>query len=447
MYPNLHFALKDWFGIDWQWTKIFNSFGLLMAVAFLVAAVVVHSEFKRRRLNGSFSPIVEKNTYGLPLDYKDLIVQFIVGFLIGYKIIGGIVDGGLMDDAPAYIGSKKGNFLTGVLLGAFFIYLRWADKQKELKKFPTPTTKAENVWPERRVGDIIFIGAIFGLIGAKIFHFFENWSSFIKAPLEHITSPAGLTFYGGLILAAIAILYYTKTKKIHWKHVVDSCAPALMIAYAVGRLGCQVSGDGDWGIYNSAYACTPQAKVILADSTYNLNKAVEQDKAQSATGLVRPHFEYDIKEFGEILHKPFVAPSFIPTWMVAMNYAHNVNEEGWKIGNSKEKYQTQLPVPVYPTPFYEIVMCTILFLILWAIRKKIIVPGVLFGIYLMMNGMERFIIEQIRVNTRYHFLGINPSQAEIISTVLFLAGIVVIWYCKKTTDDGQNRRQTIDDRQ
>jgi phosphatidylglycerol---prolipoprotein diacylglyceryl transferase len=434
MYPNLHFALKDWFGIDWQWTKIFNSFGLLMAMAFVVAAIVVQREFKRRRLNGTFNAIVEKNTYGLPLDYKELIVQFIVGFLIGYKILGGIVDGDMMNDAQAYISSKKGNVFTGILLGAFFVFLKWSDKQKELKRFPKPTTVAENVWPERRVSEIIFLGAIFGLIGAKLFHFFENWSSFIKDPIGNITSPAGLTFYGGLILAAIAILYYTNSKKIHWKHVVDSCAPALMIAYAVGRLGCQVSGDGDWGIYNSAYTTTPQGKVELADTNNNLNKVMAIDKSKTLTLSGRPHFDYDIKEFGKVLHKPYIAPSYLPTWMVAMNYAHNVNEEGWIIENSKEKYQTALPTPVYPTPFYELVMCTFLFLVLWAIRKKITVPGVLFGIYLMMNGAERFLIEQIRVNTRYHFMGLHPSQAEIISTILFLSGIAVILYSRKTNN-------------
>ncbi len=435
MYPNLHFALREWFGIDWQWTAIFNSFGLMLAVSFVCAALVLRSEFKRRRLNGSFTTETQKTLYGQPVQTKELIVQFIVGFIIGAKIIGGAISGELVKDAAGYIFSKNGKILPGLIVGAFFVYLKWADKKKEQKKYPTPAIVTEKIWPENRVADFTFLAAIAGLIGAKLFHFLENWSSFIKDPIGNITSPAGLTFYGGLIVAAVALFWYAYTKKINWKHLTDSVAPGLMIAYAVGRLGCQISGDGDWGIYNSAYASTPQGKVVLADTLYNLDKAILLDKKGGATSdfkITHSHFDYDIKEFGKVLHKPFKAPNFLPSWTVAMNYAHNVNEEGWQIKDASEKYQTMLPIPVYPTPLYEFVIGTILFLILWGIRKKITIPGVLFGIYLIMNGAERFLIEQIRVNTRYHFMGISPSQAEIISILLFITGIFVIWYCKKT---------------
>ena len=54
-------------------------------------------------------------------------------------------------------------------------------------------------------------------------------------------------------MAAIAICWYAAKRGIKVIHLVDAAAPALLIAYAVGRIGCQVAGDGDWGIYNSAY--------------------------------------------------------------------------------------------------------------------------------------------------------------------------------------------------
>ena len=66
-----------------------------------------------------------------------------------------------------------------------------------------------------------------------------------------------------------------------------------------------------------------------------------------------------------------------------------------------------------------------------ALRKKITMPGRLFAVYLIFNGAERFLIELIRVNTRYSFLGINPTQAEIISLSLIVAGIVLYWYAPK----------------
>ena len=69
--------------------------------------------------------------------------------------------------------------------------------------------------------------------------------------------------------------------------------------------------------------------------------------------------------------------------------------------------------PVFPTSFYETIICSLLFLFLWAIRKKVRIPGILFAIYLMINGLERFTIEKIRVNIQYHIFGLNPSQAEV----------------------------------
>ena len=73
-------------------------------------------------------------------------------------------------------------------------------------------------------------------------------------------------------------------------------------------------------------------------------------------------------------------------------------------------------------------MCLILFSILWLIRKKINVGGLIFGIYLIMNGVERFFIEKIRVNTEYNILG-GITQAEIISFCLIITGILMSIYC------------------
>jgi prolipoprotein diacylglyceryltransferase len=82
-------------------------------------------------------------------------------------------------------------------------------------------------------------------------------------------------------------------------------------------------------------------------------------------------------------------------------------------------------VGVYPTSFYEIVICFILFLVLWSLRKKLTIPGTLTALYLMFNGLERFFIEKIRVNTRINLFGLHPTQAEVISTLLFLSGLIL----------------------
>lgn len=96
------------------------------------------------------------------------------------------------------------------------------------------------------------------------------------------------------------------------------------------------------------------------------------------------------------------------------------------------KFCYALKLPVYPTSFYESVICLLLFLVLWQLRHKFKAPGVLFGIYMILNGIERFFIELIRVNTRYHVAGISFTQAEMISLILVIGGIALISYASKT---------------
>ena len=116
--------------------------------------------------------------------------------------------------------------------------------------------------------------------------------------------------------------------------------------------------------------------------------------------------------------------------MVAYNFPHNVINEGVPIAGCEGQYCSQLPVPVFPTAFYETVAGLLLFAFLWGIRKRITIPGVLFSVYLMVNGMERFLIEKIRVNNKYSILGFHPTQAEIISFSLFLVGLLLFIYLR-----------------
>ncbi|HZH00905.1 MAG TPA: prolipoprotein diacylglyceryl transferase family protein, partial [Flavisolibacter sp.] len=95
------------------------------------------------------------------------------------------------------------------------------------------------------------------------------------------------------------------------------------------------------------------------------------------------------------------------------------------------KYCNVLPEAVYPTPFYETIMATIFFLILWSLRKKLKPYGAVFALYLIFNGLERFLIEQIRVNNKMDFLGLQPTQAEIIAVGLVLTGIGLWIYLQK----------------
>jgi phosphatidylglycerol:prolipoprotein diacylglycerol transferase len=95
-------------------------------------------------------------------------------------------------------------------------------------------------------------------------------------------------------------------------------------------------------------------------------------------------------------------------------------------------YCAVLPVSVYPTALYEAIVCIfILFPFLWMMRKRFTQPLHIFGLYLIVNGLERFFVEKIRVNYKYDWGFIHPTQAEIISTCLVLIGIGILLLYKK----------------
>ena len=436
MYPNLYYVFKDWFGVEWKSLSILNTFGLMVAIAFIAAAAVLASELKRKEAQGLLMPREETITIGEPASYSELLFNFFIGFLFAYKLVGWFFNRPDYMSGQDYMFSKEGNIWAGLLLGAALAGAKWWERNKQ--KLKEPEQRSIRIWPHDRVGDLVIIALIFGIIGAKLFDDLENWSDFIQHPVERLFSASGLTFYGGLILAAIAVCWYAYRKGIKIIHLVDAAGPALMIAYAVGRIGCQLSGDGDWGIYNSAYVTDQSAKVVAAapgDYEQNLKKYQTYFLEGTVTdpGTTTPVFVTDRKDesLDKVPHAYCKAPAFIPVWMVAYNFPQNVNSDGIKIPGVTDDHFRALPQPVFPTSFYETIICGLLFLFLWSIRKRLLVPGEMFGIYLILNGLERFFIEKIRVNNEYHILGINPSQAEIISSSLILAGIILVFVAKK----------------
>jgi phosphatidylglycerol---prolipoprotein diacylglyceryl transferase len=229
--------------------------------------------------------------------------------------------------------------------------------------------------------NIIFIGIIAGIVGSKLFHNLEHLDELLADPLNALFSLYGLTFYGGFILATFAIIVYSRMNNIPVPVMADIVAPSIILAYGIGRIGCQFAGDGDWGIDN----LSPKPTWL----------------------------------------------GFIPDWLWAYNYPHNILNQGILIEGCTGKHCFVLVNPVFPTPVYETIMCVILFLALWLIRRRLSESGVLFGILLIFMGVERFLIEQIRINVQYNIFGFNATQAEIISILLIITGMLLIWMIKK----------------
>ena len=372
MYPNLYFLIRDIFGIQLSGLQLVNTFGFFVALAFVGSGFVLHSELKRKEKLGEFIPIEEEVIVGAPATWGELATSVVFGFLFGYKLLGAFLIEDALSNPQLFILSSQGSVGAGIGVAALMTYLKWREKDKV--KLAVPEKKIYLVWPHDRVGDIVLQAALWGFIGAKIFHNLENLNDFAKDPIGSLIAFSGLTFYGGLIIATIAIIFYIKKYKISVIHFADAMAPTMLFAYAAGRIGCHMSGDGDWGIVN--------------------------------------------------LHpKPF---SWLPDWAWAYQYPHNVVNEGERIAGCFGNYCNQLPLPVYPTTFFEIIGTFILFLIMWSFRKKVSQPGILTGVYLVFAGVERLLIEQIRVNNKYEFLPFKPTQAELISVFLIIFGIVFL---------------------
>ena len=345
MYPDFQYLLQALFQHDMpSWLGIFKTFGFFVALSFIAAAKATTSELKRKEKQGLLQPVLKLiKTKTTPTD-----------------------------------GSA-----------------------------PETVSKEVLMYPHQLITEIVFGAAIGGIIGAKLFNALETWSDFIRDPMGSLFSRSGLTFYGGFIVATVVLYYYTRKYKIKFKHLCDAAAPAIMLAYGIGRLGCQFSGDGDWGIYNTAY-------VTIADGS--LKAATPADA----------HYIYDFGRNSESAYFP--APAGVPRWLVAMNYPHNVGYEGMPIKDCKGEYCNVLPISVFPTPIYEATLGILLFCFMWAIRKKLKYPLHMFGTYLILAGIERFFVELIRVNSKYNFGFIHPTQAELISVILFATGVCILLF-------------------
>jgi len=199
---------------------------------------------------------------------------------------------------------------------------------------------------------IVFIGMIAGVIGAKLAYLLTEADHF---SIKGFFSGAGLTWHGGLILASLSIFGYILAKKMPFWATLDVLAPELATGYGFGRIGCQLAGDGDYGLH-------------------------------CATNL---------------------------PWPLCMSYPHGV-------------------VPtmdiVYATPMYETIGSFILFGFLWAIRKRLKHPGVLFGIYLVFAGIMRFAVEFIRQTESRPYRFWHLRDAQLIALAELVIGLALWAY-------------------
>jgi phosphatidylglycerol:prolipoprotein diacylglycerol transferase len=189
--------------------------------------------------------------------------------------------------------------------------------------------------------EIVFAALVGGIVGARGYFVIQNYDEVKGHLLSSIFSGSGLIWYGGAIGGAIGVVAWMRWRNALELRMFDMCATALALGYALGRIGCQVSGDGDYGIRSN-----------------------------------------------------------LP-W--AMGYPHGT-------------VPTPPGVTVQPTPIYETVAMGLVAYLLWKLRDRVR-PGVVFALYCLLSGLERFLVEFIRRNKEV-LLGLTSAQVESVGLML-----------------------------
>jgi len=223
--------------------------------------------------------------------------------------------------------------------------------------------------------DLVFMAVIGGILGAKLYYVFLNYDRLQAEGLSFLFSRGGMVWYGGFILAAVLVLWQAKRDGLPLLKVMDFSAPALALAYAVGRVGCFLVGD-DWG-----------------------------RPTDSWVGIAFPN-------------------GFPPTRVDIIE-----NQFGIAVDPALVEKYGQI-VPVHPTQLYEVAMSTLIFLFLWKIRKKDQAPGWLFSVWLALAGVERLIVEFFRAKDD-RFFGIL-TLAQVISLGLVVVAFILMARLRQT---------------
>jgi len=399
MYPTIYHALKDLIGLDLPFLKLINSFGFFVVLAFMAAAYTLSKELERKQGQGWFPPVKQKISRGGDVSWTAYISSTLLGAVLGFKLVYILFNADTaLADPPSFLLSTQGSLIGALLIGGLFFYLKHREVTKEKEEYPERVTQEVLVSPQEHASALAVQAAIWGFIGAKLFYIFEDPNHIVTFFTEFSADSvlSGLTVFGGLILGAYGIFRYFKKNGIPPLVGLDATAPGFLLAYGIGRIGCHVSGDGDWGIANPNPK--PEWLSWLPEHLWSYNYP---NNVNAVIGY-SPKGGYS----GKMITEDMGLPIF-------------------------DGYGTYLDPGVYPTPLYELAIMLVFFSLLWSIRKRVHIAGVIFFLVLLMNGVERFFIEKIRVNDEFTLMGMKATQAEIISVLLVLTGLVGMFYLRK----------------
>ncbi len=210
--------------------------------------------------------------------------------------------------------------------------------------------------------DVLAWVALGGILGAKLYYLALHWNDLVRDPGAELANfRAGLVWYGGFIGGALAFLWQIRRRGYPVAQMFDAVAAPVTLAYAIGRVGCFLVGD-DYGVHTNSW----------------VGIAFPQGAPPSTAGYLRSAGDH--------------IPANIPDNVV---------------------------LPVHPTQLYEIGAALVIFAILWRVSSRRLAPGRLFGLYLMLYGLERFLVEFVRAKTDRFILGLSTSQLVSLGLIAF----------------------------
>ena len=227
--------------------------------------------------------------------------------------------------------------------------------------------------------NIILSLVVAGLVGSKLYHLLESPAEFFSNPIGLFFSSYGFAWFGGFLGGLAVLLWLGRHYRVPILAFLDACSPAAGLGYAIGRIGCLLSGDGDYGIATS----------LLWGMAFNPLEA----------GCRVHHFIC-------LIHGS-LEPSY-----------------GTTVGLA-----TYAIVRVHPTPIYEFIVGA---LIAWFLRRpgarrmlQKAPAGRILAEYLVLTGVARFLVEFIRINPRSVF-GVL-TNAQVASLLSIVAGVALIF--------------------
>ena len=224
---------------------------------------------------------------------------------------------------------------------------------------------------------LVVWAAIAGIACSRLYSVIDNFSAYMHDPWSIIFSGSGFVWYGGLIGGLLSSYFVSRYYKIDFSTAADMAGPALVIGQALGRIGCHLSGDGDWGMPTRLPWGVQYPNAIVG---WNGNTVLQLDSQNHLVSAFYPG------------------------------------------------------VHVHPTPIYEAFLYTIIFMFLWSRRKETKVPGQLFYLYLMVAGAARFMVEFLRVNPRV-FMGLSEAQLIALAMMVIGASLYLFTATRATTDE------------